>query len=175
MENQRNQQGEMVDDQTMNKTVKSLNKRKRKKKNHQLRNWRITFSIVLVLHFLASHPVCLCLLDRFGSSIWCYWSPVVVGSGWVAGAWRACWVVAWWASGHCLTGQQLVRPMGSVHGRSAGQRPVRPVGWQPGGVVAQQACGMGPGRVVGLQACRAGNWQACGVEAWWAAAQVLFQ
>jgi hypothetical protein len=50
MENQRNQQGEMVDNQTANKTNKHLKKRKKKrKKNPWLRNSRISVLVVLVL------------------------------------------------------------------------------------------------------------------------------
>jgi hypothetical protein len=52
MENQRNQQGEMVDNQTVNKTNKHLKKRK---KNSQFRNSRILVFVVLVL--LLQHPV----------------------------------------------------------------------------------------------------------------------
>jgi hypothetical protein len=52
MENQRNQQGEMVDNQTANKTNKHLKKRK---KNSWFRNSTISVLVVLVL--LLQHPV----------------------------------------------------------------------------------------------------------------------
>jgi hypothetical protein len=46
MENQRNQQGEMVDNQTVNKTNKHLKKRNT---NSQFRNSRISVLVFLVL------------------------------------------------------------------------------------------------------------------------------
>jgi hypothetical protein len=46
METQRNQQGEMVNSQTVNKTNEHLKKRK---KNPQFRNSRISVLVVLVL------------------------------------------------------------------------------------------------------------------------------
>jgi hypothetical protein len=48
MENQRNQQGEMVDNQTVNKINKHLKKRKI---NPQFRNSRISVLVVLVFSF----------------------------------------------------------------------------------------------------------------------------
>jgi hypothetical protein len=52
MENQRNLQGEIMDNQTVNKTNKHFKKRKRKKeekKNPCFRNSRISVLVVLVL------------------------------------------------------------------------------------------------------------------------------
>jgi hypothetical protein len=51
MKNQRNQQGEVVDNQTENKTNKHLNKEKKEKgkKNTWFRNSRISVLILLVL------------------------------------------------------------------------------------------------------------------------------
>jgi hypothetical protein len=51
MENQRNQQGEMVDNQTANKTNKHLKKRKKKSR---FRSSRISVLVLVLLH---QHPV----------------------------------------------------------------------------------------------------------------------
>jgi hypothetical protein len=74
MENQRNQQGEMVDNQTENKTNKHLKKRKKKFPIQEQYNFGLSSSGVTPL---ASSPVYLCLPGRFGTGIWQCWSPPI--------------------------------------------------------------------------------------------------
>jgi hypothetical protein len=80
MENQRNQQIEMVDKQTVNKTNSEQDKqtlKEKKKKEFQVKdqyNFSLSSSGVTPS---ASSPVCLCLLCRFGTSVWHCGSPPV--------------------------------------------------------------------------------------------------
>jgi hypothetical protein len=98
MENQRNQQGEIVDNQTANKTnehLKIRKKKKEKKKNPQFRNSRISVLVVLVL--LLQHTVLSVYVSKAGLELgvwWCWSTPVAV-SGQCATGWR---VVSWPAS-----------------------------------------------------------------------------
>jgi hypothetical protein len=107
MENQINQQGEMVDNQTVNKINKHLMKRKKKRKNKSpVQDSRISVLVVLVLllydqnHFPASpRQVCswhLVLLEPSCGR----WQPVCQ---W-AGRWAAAWQEAFWHGGG-LVGQ----------------------------------------------------------------------
>jgi hypothetical protein len=81
----------MVDDQTVNKIAKPL--KKGKKKNHWFMNSRISLSCSGVTP-LAFSPIFLCLLGRLRAGIWWFWSPLVVGGGWVVDR-LVFWVVAW--------------------------------------------------------------------------------
>jgi hypothetical protein len=56
----------MVGDQTANQAANPLKKETKKKKNHQFWNSRIAILVVP----LASRPVCVCLLGRFGALLW---------------------------------------------------------------------------------------------------------
>jgi hypothetical protein len=100
---------------------------------------------------LASNPVCLHLLGRFGDSVWLCWSPLVAG-WWASGqaaVWKCHRVEAWQ-----FHGAEAWWPSEQWSGFSVGQRPGRPVsstlvGLQGGGLVGLQGRGLAQGGIVG--------------------------
>jgi hypothetical protein len=111
----------------MRQTLKGKKKKeKKRKKNPRFRNSRTSVLVVLQsVTPLASRPVCLHLLGRFGAGIWWFWSPLVVGRGladlWgggLAGLWAGGLVAAWWACKWWPSGPVRWRP-GRPVGRHA--------------------------------------------------------
>jgi hypothetical protein len=92
----------MVDDQTVNMTNKHLKKREKKFLVQEQYNVSLRYSGFIPL---ASSPVCMHLLGRFGAGVWWCWGPPVAGAavlivqqvsglaGQRAGGWAAVWQV----------------------------------------------------------------------------------
>jgi hypothetical protein len=123
MENQRNQQG----GQSYSKRDKQTLIEKRKKKKEKKIPGIFT-TIPGIVEFqslssgvtpLASSPVCLCLLGRFGAGIWWCWRLPVVDGG--------------WCTGQQVGGQWSGGSVGWQPSRMARQKPGMSAVWRPGG------------------------------------------
>jgi hypothetical protein len=113
MENQRNHQGEVVDNQTVNKTNKHLKNEKRKK-HPQYRNCRISVLVLLVLllwHLILF--VCISYADFESASS---------GAGALLGH-SVAGVLTVLHAGNQLVGWWAIVPLGGRH-------PSRPVRWR---------------------------------------------
>jgi hypothetical protein len=111
-----------VDNHTVNKTVKE----KRKKKKEFPGSGTVFSLSSSGVTPLASSPVCLLLLGRFGAGVWWCWSPPVAGgsccAGMPAGRQQPFGPVGQWA-GSGLAGLRGGGLVGQWLGGSAGQGP----------------------------------------------------